>query len=823
MDRRFPVAIFSLAFLLQILSVCSLEYQRLHFCDPTFCMSDLPEIPWIALGEVWSKEVTLSGTAALVHQRTMFLPRVLWIPNLHYQPTQHTHTQHRQDSRDGNVVSSTSVRKRKRSAKLKNLALPVCEKTDVPSGLKNIREGDAASSTSVRKRKGRQKRLTEFKLPALPVCEKADVPSGPKCSREGNVSSTSGIPPDVETSGNDIPHDHSCSDDQSGSKDVDTSDHAAKEEKDPPTEQIGCHKRNFTVIINKPYIDVMSKAQKSPLISPQLEKTRQCIKKRVHYTPKMRGRHVASPWRKLHGQQKMYQSNKCTLSARFSKLTGRNIPKEQTVANNSPGKMFASSKPIPPVHEWLSSFFGVSNSSGNGYGHSSTTDDDDSFVQLRCMLGSVDQLKAGNEGSLNEDVGDVKDLHVENGVHTDTGETTNDDSFVKLRSMLRAHRIGSVEQLKAGNGNSLNDEDGDVRDLHMENGVHMDTGVTANDDDSFVKLRSMLRTHRIGNVDQLKAGNGGDLDEDDGDVRDLHVENGVHMDTGGTANDDNIFVKLQAMLGNVDQLKADDEGSLNEDDGDARDLHVESVVQIHTGVTAIDDDSFVKLRSMLRALQTGNVDQLKAGNGGDLEDDDDGDVKDFHLENGSSEEHDDEYDDNVFEQQLEMQENDMDMSCTEESLQMHITEAEVRVVELNDEKKPPKNVCKDTYANLSTSMKHTENNHNNNKVENAGGSSSPQVESWLQATYKRGKNVKLSEEEIPTGCEEDVELIDWKQLLCLLCRRRFNCKGELLRHQQFSNLHQSNLEVKRRALEEELKDLEMELEPSSSSSIFPNA
>eukprot|EP00058_Branchiostoma_floridae_P024287 XP_002609777.1 hypothetical protein BRAFLDRAFT_78609 [Branchiostoma floridae] len=101
--------------------------------------------------------------------------------------------------------------------------------------------------------------------------------------------------------------------------------------------------------------------------------------------------------------------------------------------------------------------------------------------------------------------------------------------------------------------------------------------------------------------------------------------------------------------------------------------------------------------------------------------------------------------------------------------------------------------------------------------------SAAQVESWLQATYKRGKNVKLSEEEIPTGCEEDVELIDWKQLLCLLCRRRFNCKGELLRHQQFSNLHQSNLEVKRRALEEELKDLEMELEPSSSSSIFPNA
>ncbi|XP_078608030.1 uncharacterized protein LOC144879975 isoform X2 [Branchiostoma floridae x Branchiostoma japonicum] len=801
MDRRFPVAIFSLAFLLQILSVCSLEYQRLHICDPSFCMSDLSEFPWIALGEmfpqkysngpfiqngkqsllglptycygptqqIWSKETTLSGTAALVHQQTMFLPRVLLIPNLHYQPTQH-----RQDSRDGNVVSSTSVRKRKRgrktSAKLKNLALPVCEKTDVPSGLKYIREGDAVSSTSVRKRKGGQKRLTEFKLPALPVCEKADVPSGPKYSREGNVSSRSGIPPDVETSGNDIPHDHSCSDDQSGSKHVDTSDHAAKEVKDPPTEQIGCHKRNFTVIINKPYIDVMSKAQKSPLISPQLEKTRQCIKKRVHYTPKMRGRHVASPWRKLHGQQKMYQSNKCTLSARFSKLTGRNIPKEQTVANNSPGKMFASSKPIPPVHEWLSSFFGVSNSSGNGHGHSSTggtTDDDDSFVQLRCMLGSVDQLKAGNEGSLNEDDGDVKDLHMENGVHTYAGETTNDDSFVKLRSMLRAHRIGSVEQLKAGNGNSLNDEDGDGRDLHMENGVHMDTGVTANDDDS--------------------------------------------------------FVKLQAMLGNVDQLKADNEGSLNEDDGDVRDLHVESVVQMDTGVTANDDDSFVKLRSMLRALQTGNVDQLKAGNGGDLEDDDDGDVKDFHVENGSSEEHDDEYDDDVFEQQLEMQEKDMDISYTEESLQVYNSEAEARGVEQNDEKKPPKNVCEDIYDNLGTSLKHTENNHNNNKVDNVGGSSSPLVDSWLQATYKGGKNVKLSEEEIPTGCEEDVELIDWKQLLCLLCKRRFNCKGELLRHQQFSNLHQSNLEVKRRALEEELKDLEMELEPSSSSSIFPNA
>ncbi|KAI8483190.1 protein transport [Branchiostoma belcheri] len=406
----------------------------------------------------------------------MFLPRVMWVPK----------GQGRSITQPG-FSERLEIDGVKESQKESAGELEYCTKK------KDVRPVVEPLVEPVRKKvKLAKAELQYLPINAVPICVKAGVSSEPKCSSEGNVKDAGSTPLDVpETSGK------TCSVGQSGEENVKSPNHVAKiGRKDSQMEQNDVyHARTFTVVINKPYVDIMSKANPSPLRSPHLVKTRhQCGKKPVHYTPIRRGQHLASTWRKLHGEEKTDQNNRSLLSARFAKLRNKNAPKEQTVANNSPEKT-TSGIPVPPVHEWLSSFFGTSISYGSS--------------------------------------------------HSDTGGSTDDDS------------------------------------------------------------------------------------------------------------------------------------------------------------------SFVKLRSMLKALQTGNIDQLKAGDGGDL------------------------------------------------------------------------------------------------------------------ATYKGGKNMKLSEEEIPTSCAEDMELIDWKQLMCLLCKRKFNCKEALLSHQQFSNLHQSNLEFKRRALEEELKVLEMELDPSSSSSVFP--
>ncbi|KAJ3602809.1 hypothetical protein NHX12_030557 [Muraenolepis orangiensis] len=53
-------------------------------------------------------------------------------------------------------------------------------------------------------------------------------------------------------------------------------------------------------------------------------------------------------------------------------------------------------------------------------------------------------------------------------------------------------------------------------------------------------------------------------------------------------------------------------------------------------------------------------------------------------------------------------------------------------------------------------------------------------------------------------------LIDWKKMACLLCRRQFPNKEALQRHQQLSDLHKQNLEIQRRSklTEAELVELE---------------
>ncbi|CAH1253839.1 RBM10 [Branchiostoma lanceolatum] len=832
----------------------------------------------------------------------MFLPRVMWVPKGQGRPqvssnSSQSRFSERQvegvkDSQKGsskeledytknhNVPDVKLVRKKTMSDKFKLKSLPLDDpvKADVPT-VPNYSREDVVNGTTVEAVR-KKARMTKFKLKPLPLaepfCEKADVPSGPDYNAEGNgVSGTSDIPPNVEgPSLNIVPHTYTCEVGQSRCKDVNTPHHAVNEEKDPLNEQNVCHPaipRNFIVVINKPYIDVIPKAQQSPLRTPHLVKTRhQYMKKPMHYTPMRRGRHLANPWRKLHGQHKIVQSKRCTLSARFAKLKSKDTPKEQTIANDSPEKTAASSNLAPPVHEWLSNFFGTCKSYGSGHGHNigGTAVDNGSFVKLRSMLralqtGNVNQWKTGDVGNLDTVDSDVKDLHVENSSseepHGDYGGTTDDDdSFAKLQSMLRALQTGNVDQPKDDDGGNLEKEDGDVKDIHGENGSseeydedvfeeklemqEEDMGTSCTESlqmdtpgNSEAKVRGVELKSKDTPKEQTIANNSpGKMPASSYLVPPVHewlssffgtsysYGNGHGNNTGETTNDDDSFVKLWSMqralqTGNVHQLNAGDED-------DVKDLHVEnsSSEEKHgdNGETADDDGSFVKLRSMLRALQTGDVHQLKAGDGENLDEDDVG-VKDLHVENSSSEEYDDEYDDDVFEQ-LKMEEEDMDTSCTEESLQVDNTEADVSV-ELNAVKKPPKNIREDIYTSWDAGVKHTESNNNNYKVGSAGGGSSPVVESWLQATYKGGKNVKLSEEEIPTGCEEDVELIDWKHLLCLLCRRKFNCKGELLRHQQFSNLHESNLQLKRRTLEEELKVLEMELEPSSSSSIFPYA
>ena len=42
---------------------------------------------------------------------------------------------------------------------------------------------------------------------------------------------------------------------------------------------------------------------------------------------------------------------------------------------------------------------------------------------------------------------------------------------------------------------------------------------------------------------------------------------------------------------------------------------------------------------------------------------------------------------------------------------------------------------------------------------------------------------------IPVGADPNPAHTDWKQLACLLCKRKFGSKEQLVKHQQFSELH----------------------------------
>ena len=42
---------------------------------------------------------------------------------------------------------------------------------------------------------------------------------------------------------------------------------------------------------------------------------------------------------------------------------------------------------------------------------------------------------------------------------------------------------------------------------------------------------------------------------------------------------------------------------------------------------------------------------------------------------------------------------------------------------------------------------------------------------------------------LPSGLDPDPAHTDWSQLACLLCKRKFESKEKLIKHQQFSSLH----------------------------------
>ncbi|KAG7283246.1 hypothetical protein CRUP_004988 [Coryphaenoides rupestris] len=70
-----------------------------------------------------------------------------------------------------------------------------------------------------------------------------------------------------------------------------------------------------------------------------------------------------------------------------------------------------------------------------------------------------------------------------------------------------------------------------------------------------------------------------------------------------------------------------------------------------------------------------------------------------------------------------------------------------------------------------------------------------------------------SDSEEPCGekgveSEAEANLIDWKKMACLLCRRQFPNKEALQRHQQLSDLHKQNLEIQRRSQLTDAEELE---------------
>ncbi|KAM8867172.1 RNA-binding protein 5-like isoform 1-T2 [Synchiropus picturatus] len=60
------------------------------------------------------------------------------------------------------------------------------------------------------------------------------------------------------------------------------------------------------------------------------------------------------------------------------------------------------------------------------------------------------------------------------------------------------------------------------------------------------------------------------------------------------------------------------------------------------------------------------------------------------------------------------------------------------------------------------------------------------------------------------SADHEEKMTDWKNMVCLLCRRQFPSKDALLRHQQLSDLHKQNLEIHRKSMltEEELEEIE---------------
>ncbi|XP_032892965.1 RNA-binding protein 5-like isoform X3 [Amblyraja radiata] len=63
------------------------------------------------------------------------------------------------------------------------------------------------------------------------------------------------------------------------------------------------------------------------------------------------------------------------------------------------------------------------------------------------------------------------------------------------------------------------------------------------------------------------------------------------------------------------------------------------------------------------------------------------------------------------------------------------------------------------------------------------------------------------DEEQETSQDLEEKLTDWSKMACLLCRRQFPNKEALTRHQQLSDLHRQNLEIRRRS---RMSDRELE-------------
>ncbi|KAL1139064.1 hypothetical protein AAG570_009125 [Ranatra chinensis] len=60
----------------------------------------------------------------------------------------------------------------------------------------------------------------------------------------------------------------------------------------------------------------------------------------------------------------------------------------------------------------------------------------------------------------------------------------------------------------------------------------------------------------------------------------------------------------------------------------------------------------------------------------------------------------------------------------------------------------------------------------------------------LVAAYGQGSD---SEEEVDELLQEDKQHTDWSKMACLLCKRQFQSKDALIKHQQLSDLHKQNL------------------------------